>query len=294
MTTTLSTNPVSLVIRPRMFERAKGFVLRRNLLNVPNLAIGPFLVFDHFDVTFEAGRGLDARPHPHCGIAPLSYLFEGEVLHRTSAGDERVLAPGAAIWTVAGKGLAHSERTPQAKRASASRLAGVQLWYALPQAFETIEPRLEYVGADALPVIDRDGVNIRVVVGQFGDAVSPIKPFSPTIFADAVMEAGARLSLPTEYVDRAVYVLSGDVEIAGERLDAQTTYLLRSDEEVEVRARSQARFLVIGGACVDGPRYICETLVASSKERLDAVKAAWNSRLFPPVAGEDDQGDPIV
>lgn len=294
MTSTLSANPISLVIRPRSFERAKGFVLRRNLLNVPNLRIGPFMVFDHFDVTFEAGRGLDARPHPHCGIAPLSYNFEGTVLHRTSAGDEQLLEPGGTIFTVAGKGVAHSERTPASSRAAASRLAGVQLWVALPEELEETEPRFESYGPGSLPVFEQDGVRARVVAGRFGDCSSPVTTFSPTICADVAMKAGSRLALPVEYPERGVYVLDGETEIAGERLEPQATYVLRPGEEAEITARSDARFLLVGGAPIEGPRYVCETLVASSKARLERVKALWNSGGFPNVRGEDDRGEPIA
>ena len=285
-------NQVELVVPPRITERLKGFTLRRLLGHIPYLSVGPFVLFDHFGpVAFPAGAGLDAAPHPHVGMATLSYLFEGELMHRDSMGAAQRIQPGGVNWMVAGSGAAHSERTPAELRGAPSRLAGVQLWLGLPAQHEEDAPRFEHHAADALPVIERDRVRLRVVAGSFGGARSPLGVVSPTLFVDVEMRAGAELMLPLEDEERAAYIVAGEISVSGERFPAGRLVVFRSGTDVLISAPGPARLILLGGARLDGPRHRWSTVISSRPERAQAARAAWQERRIPSVAGEAERGD---
>lgn len=235
---------IAQIVEPRVFERAKGFVLRRVLANTPS--VGPFILFDHYGtVTYAAGQGLDIGPHPHIGMATLSYLFEGSALIHDSMGGAVELVPGGTVFMVAGRGCAHSERTPLPVRQAASSLAGVQLWLALPEAHEEDPAHVEQYGPAALPVVSSEGCRLRVVAGRFGEAVSPVGVLSPACCYDVELEAGARLTLPGDHPEVGVYVLAGDAVAGddrqgGERLGVERLSILR-DPSAAVAASTPTR-----------------------------------------------------
>ncbi len=280
---------VARVIEPRIFERVKGFKLRRVLANAP--AVGPFVLFDHFGpVTFGIGQGLDAGPHPHVGMATLTYLFEGSLLHRDSMGNAAPLAPGAANWMVCGRGVAHSERTPPAARERDSCLHGAQLWLALPRGHEEDAPHFQHHPATALPVLEGEGRRLRVIAGSFDGTRSPVATLSGTLCVDAKLAAGARLALSgAEHEERALYVVSGEAALGHELLAPERLIVLKPGAEALVTARSAARLLLLGGERLER-KQMWSTVVANAAERIERAKADWSEGRIPAVVGETDRG----
>lgn len=282
---------LDMVILPRIRERLKGFKLRRVLGNVPNLSVGPFVLFDHAGpVVFAAGTGLDAGPHPHVGMATLSYLFDGTLVHRDGMGNAQTLEPGAANWMIAGRGTAHSERTPLDKRDRESPFNFAQLWLALPREDEESEPSFEHHAAAALPVIEDKGVNLRLVAGNFGKVSSPVGVRSPTLCADVQLAAGARFALPPEHEERSAYIVSGTITLGDDGFPAGQMLVFRPGEEAVMTADGPARLLLLGGTRLDGPRYMWSTVVSSRRDRIEQAKSDWESRRIASVAGEAERG----
>lgn len=282
-----SSGVVERVLEPRVYERFKGFKLRRVLSNAP--AVGPFVLFDHFGpVTFGVGQGLDGGPHPHVGMATLTYLFEGRVLHRDSIGSAAVVAPGGANWMVCGRGVAHSERTPQEDRRQESRLAGAQLWLALPAAHEEDAPRFEH--HTVLPVIEGEGKRLRVVAGSFAGTRSPVGTLSGTLCVDAELAAGAVLALSAgEHRERAAYVVAGEIDLGGESYGPERIVIFGPGKEIVIEARSSARLLLLGGEPL-GRRHMWSTVVSSRADRIAQAKADWDETRIPSVVGEVERG----
>jgi len=283
------TETIEQVIEPRIFERVKGFKLRRVLANAP--AVGPFVLFDHFGpVTFGVGQGLDAGPHPHVGMATLTYLFEGSLLHRDSMGNAAPLTPGDANWMVCGSGVAHSERTPPEARQRESRLHGAQLWLALPRAHEEDAPHFKHHPAVALPVLEEAGKKLRVIAGSFDGKRSPVGTLSDTLCVDAELAAGARLVLSaTEHEERSLYVVSGAVALDGKRLDPERLAVLKPGVEAVITASSPARLLLLGGKRLDA-KQMWSTVVVGAAARIERAKADWSEGRIPSVVGEADRG----
>ncbi len=251
--------------------------------------VGSFIFFDQMGpAAFGAGQGLDVRPHPHIGLATVTYLFEGEILHRDSLGNVQPIRPGAVNWMTAGSGIAHSERTPKELRKGGGRLFGIQLWVALPREHEETAPSFVHTPADALPVVEERGVHVRVVLGALYGAASPVKVLSEMFYAAATLEARARLALPPAYEERAAYVAEGAVEIGGDRHGSGSLLLFRKGDEIVIEAGAPARVLLLGGAPADGPRHIFWNFVSSSRERIEAAKADWRAGRFAPVPGETE------
>jgi hypothetical protein len=276
------------VIVPRARDIG-GFEVRRALPSARRQMVGPFIFFDQMGpAEFLLGEGLDVRPHPHIGLATVTYLFRGELLHRDSLGTLQPIAPGDVNWMTAGRGIAHSERTSPAVRASGGPLFGIQAWVALPAAEEETAPDFAHHGRDALPVVAGEGKEVRIVTGALYGARSPVPTFSAMFYADASLAAGAKLPLPAEHEERAVYVVAGAVEVAGDRFDAGRLLVFRPGDAITLVALEPARLLLLGGEPMDGPRHIWWNFVSSRRDRIEAAKADWKAGRFAPVPGEGE------
>ena len=282
-------DPVELTIVPRSRDLGDGFLVSRLLPFARRHMVGPFIFFDAMGpAEFAAGHGLDVRPHPHIGLATVTYLFEGEILHRDSLGNVQPIRPGEVNWMTAGSGIAHSERSDAALRQKPSRLHGIQSWVALPQRDEETAPAFAHHARASLPVIEGEGKSVRLIAGSFGAKRSPIEVLSPMLYADAVLDRAARLALPAEHEERAAYVVDGAVTIAGERHGPGALLVFRPKAEVVIAAPEGARLMLLGGAPLDGPRHIWWNFVSSSKERIEAAKADWRAGRFPAVIGDSE------
>jgi redox-sensitive bicupin YhaK (pirin superfamily) len=276
------------VIVPRTRDLGDGFVVRRVLPSPQRRTVGPFVFFDQMGPTaLQAGTGLDVRPHPHIGLATVTYLFDGEILHRDSVGTVQPIRPGEVNWMTAGRGIVHSERTPPELRAGSTRLFGIQTWVGLPRNREEVEPAFVHHAENELPVLDGEGKRVRVIAGELYGARSPLAVFSDTLYADAALTAGVRLEVPSGYKERAIYLAEGRIEIAGEVFDAGRMLVFRQGGVVvTVSAIEPARLLLLGGEPLDGPRHLWWNFVSSSAQRIEQAKADWKKGQFVMVPGD--------
>ena len=257
--------------------------------------IGPFIFFDQMGPgEFMAGRGLDVRPHPHIGLSTLTYLFEGEILHRDSLGSAQHIRPGDVNWMTAGRGIAHSERTDQRLRSAANHLFGIQSWIALPKANEETTPTFVHHPAAALPVVNEGSLQLRLVAGTGWGLTSPVQVSSPLFYADAQLGPADRLPMPDGHQERGAYIVSGSVEIGGQTFEAGRMLLVRAGDRLTITAGARgARLLLLGGASMDGPRYIFWNFVSSSRERIEQAKADWKGGRFSKVPGDENEFIPL-
>jgi len=271
-----------------------GFTVGRVLPSAARKLIGPFIFFDHMGpAAFPPGRGIDVRPHPHIGLATVTYLFEGEIVHRDSLGSHQPIRPGDVNWMTAGRGIAHSERTGADPRRTGSRLDGLQLWVALPRSHEETEPEFHHHPARNLPSKVAAGVAIRVLAGSAYGETSPVRTFSPLFYADAAMPAGSELPLPDEHEERAAYIVTGTVECGNERAARGRMLVFTSGAAATLRAISDARVALIGGAPIDGERHIFWNFVSSSQTRIEQAKRDWREGRFPKVPGDEQEFIPL-
>ena len=287
MATNPSANPPGhLRLVPPVRDLGEGFQVRRALPHASCRSVGPFVFFDQMGpAAIAPGAGLDVRPHPHIGLATVTYLFEGEILHRDSLGTVQAIRPGAVNWMAAGRGIVHSERTPPELRAQGSRLFGLQTWIALPEADEETEPAFSHHAN--LPVIEDDGITVSLILGDVFGLASPVPTFSPTLYADVAMAAGRRFAVPARHEERGLSVVSGTVGIGGDTLAAGELLVLETAAEVAVESREPARFVVFGGAPV-GRRYVWWNFVSSRRSRIEQAAADWQGGRFPPVPGDHE------
>jgi redox-sensitive bicupin YhaK (pirin superfamily) len=284
-----SCDALELVIVPRIRDLGDGFAVRRALPHAQRQMVGPFIFFDHFGpVQFIAGKGMDVRPHPHIGLATVTYLFDGKVMHRDSQGNAMEIMPGAMNLMTAGRGIAHSERTPDAERRVGQNMFGIQSWIALPQADEETTPSFQHFAAENLPVIEHGGVWARVVAGSAFGHSSPVGMLSEWLYAEVVLEPGASAPLDPGHEERAIYVVEGEIEIAGDRFAAPRLLIFRPGDKITVRAVSHARLMFLGGTALEGPRYVWWNFVSSRRERIEQAKEEWKSGRFAPVPGETE------
>lgn len=286
--TTKSNDPVELTIAPRSRDLG-GFSVRRILPYAKRRLVGPFIFLDEMGpAAFAAGQGIDVRPHPHIGLATVTYLFDGEIMHRDSLGVVQAIRPGAVNWMTAGRGIVHSERSSEEARAGVQRLHGMQSWIALPLAEEETEPEFVHYPTADLPEIQQPGVWMRLIAGAVFGQSSPVRVFSEMFYVHAEFDEGAALTLPADHAERAVYVVGGSLEIAGRQYEANTMAVLAPGAAVEMTARVASRVMLLGGAAIDGQRHIWWNFVASTPERIEQAKADWKAGRFAAVPGEDE------
>ncbi|HEY5899364.1 MAG TPA: pirin family protein [Burkholderiales bacterium] len=277
------------LIIPRTRDLGDGFEVRRALPAMHKRAVGPFVFFDQMGpVTLAPGKGLDVRPHPHIGLATVTYLFEGEILHRDSLGSVQPIRPGDVNWMTAGRGIVHSERTSPELRASGHRLFGIQTWVGLPQADEEAAPEFLHMPGTRLPQWTHDGVETRLILGACGGERSPVPTRSPMFYADAQLATGARMALRFDYSERAAYVVQGTIDFEGKRFDSGQMLVFAARESVSISTASGARVLLFGGEPLDGERLLWWNFVASSKDRLARAAADWKDGRFASIAGETE------
>jgi len=269
-----------------------GFSVRRVLPAGRLQSVGPFIFFDHMGpATFAPGNGVDVRPHPHIGLATVTYLFAGEFMHRDSLGTAQLIRPGDVNWMVAGRGIVHSERTPpEARRAAGGApIHGIQTWIALPRELEETEPAFEHHPAATLPEIVAPGVSMRLIAGAAYGREAPTSVYSPMFYLAATLKSGATVELPGEYAERAVYVVEGAVEIAGETYGVGSMILYEAGSPAALQAVTHARVMLLGGAPLDAPRHIWWNFVSSSLERIERARLDWREERFAAVPGDGER-----
>jgi redox-sensitive bicupin YhaK (pirin superfamily) len=268
--------------------------VRRALPAVQRRLVGPFIFWDHMGpASLEPGHGLDVRPHPHIGLATVTYLFEGEIVHKDTLGSDRSIRPGAVNWMTAGRGIAHSERTGPEVRKRGSRVHGIQSWVALPLDREESEPRFEHHPADTIPETSREGVRLRVLAGNAYALTAPARVLSPTFYVEATMPAGARLVAPEEHEERAAYVVEGEVACDGRPIDEGTMAIVRPRVEAVLQARRPSRVMLLGGAPIGGSRHIWWNFVSSSEQLIEQAKRDWTEGRFGRIPGDDVEFVPL-
>jgi redox-sensitive bicupin YhaK (pirin superfamily) len=279
-------SPVIQTITPVTHDLG-DFKVNRTLPSRPRTMVGPFIFVDEFGpARLPAGRGMDVRPHPHINLATVTYLFEGAIEHRDSIGSHAVIEPGAINLMTAGSGIVHSERSPQALRATGPSLYGMQTWLALPDGREEVEPAFDHVEPDALPVVQDAGVHARVLMGTLWGATAATPCHSPTIYADIELTAG---SIPVEAGadERAVMLVGGKAELDGQPLDLFALYILRPGHEARLSSSSGARLMLMGGQAFTTPRHVFWNFVSSSRDRINQAKEDWKALRFPLIPGDD-------
>lgn len=280
---------VETVIVPRAHDIG-GMEVARVLPSVQGQMIGPFIFFDRMGpVRFSAAQAQDVRPHPHIGLATVTYLFEGSMIHRDSLGSERVIEPGAVNLMTAGRGIVHSERHDASVKARGGPLFGIQSWIALPKALEETSPDFLHADGEALPVVADGGVKARVILGSAFGATSPVALASPATYVEIQLAAGAHVPVDPTHEDRALFTLEGEVEVDGTTFPAGQMLVIRRGVATSVRARTPARLMLVGGEPLEGPRYIWWNFVSSSLDRLDAAKAAWREGRFDLIPMDHDE-----
>jgi len=288
-----SSEAIEQIIVPRSVDLG-GLQVHRALPSARSRMVGPFIFFDHFGpAVFRAGEGIDVRPHPHIGLATVTYLFDGEIVHRDSLGSAMPIRPGAVNWMTAGRGIVHSERTAADHRDGGEPLHGLQLWVALPVKDEETEPGFAHTPAAGIPQIREDGITLRVITGAMHGLRSPVGTLWDTLFAEVQLKAGSILPLGTDYEERALYVISGEIEIGGERHPPERLLVLKPGDRVVVKAPSDAHFVIVGGAAMDGPRHIWWNFVSSRKDRIESAKADWKAGHFGIVPGDTEEFIPL-
>lgn len=284
---------LDMVISPRERDLG-GFNVRRILPYVKRKTVGPFIFFDHMGpAEFAPSEGMDVRPHPHIGLATVTYLFEGSILHRDSLGSTQLIQPGAVNWMTAGKGIVHSERTPRDLRDLGSRLSGIQCWVALPKEHEETDPSFVHHPADTLPQFEINGATLRLLVGTAYGRTSPVRAHSDLFYLEARLPAGTRLHLPTEGREAAAYLVEGHVRIGDQEFDLNTLAIVADGEDLYIEAIRESRVMLFGGAPLEGSREIWWNFVSTSKERIEKAKAQWREGKFPTIPEDHDEFIPL-
>jgi redox-sensitive bicupin YhaK (pirin superfamily) len=283
---------IDLVIESRPRELTEGFKVRRVLPYSKRRMVGPFVFFDAMGPEIlTGGRGLDVPAHPHIGLATVTYLFNGEIMHRDSLGTRQLITPGDVNWMTAGSGIAHSERTPAEIRNSGTELFGIQTWVALPTKYEESSPTFNHHGAKELPIVEADGKIVRLIAGSLYGERSPVATFSEMFYADASLTKAAKLPVPSEFEDRAIFIVDGTVEFLpheGTFNAGQLVVLKPKHDATLVCTSSSARLMLFGGEPLESERHIWWNFVSSSKERIEQAKADWREQRFGSVPDETE------
>jgi redox-sensitive bicupin YhaK (pirin superfamily) len=282
------------LIEGRVHDLGDGFAVRRLLPAQQARHVGPLVFFDHIGpATFAAGKGMDVRPHPHIGLATVTWLFEGAIRHRDSLGSLTDIRPGEVNWMTAGKGIVHSERTPPDERRDGQTLHGIQIWVALPQADAEVDPQFHHHERDQLPRITRPGVEAILIAGDAYGEVSPVKVFAPICLLEVKLAAGTELALPPEHAERGVYVVEGALHWGGLDLAATQMAVQAGASAPPLLAHEDSRLMLFGGAPLDGERHLWWNFVASRRERIEQAKADWAAGRYTPVPGDDQEFIPL-
>ena len=286
----VETSPVCKALQSVIVPRPRdlgGFEVRRVLPSLERRSVGPFVFFDQMGpAELAPGQGIDVRPHPHIGLATVTYLFAGRIMHRDSLGTVQPIEPGEVNWMTAGRGIVHSERSDTEDRKRPQKLYGIQIWVALPNQHEETDADFAHYAAESLPLIEDEGKTIRVIAGSCFGKTSPVKTFSSLFYADALLQPGASLALGNEYEERAIYLLEGTVEIGGQIFEPGRLLVFSSGDEIAVKANSLARLLLFGGEPLDAPRHVWWNFVSSSRERIEQAKSDWKAGRFAHVPGD--------
>jgi redox-sensitive bicupin YhaK (pirin superfamily) len=280
---------IAQILQAHVKDLGEGFEVRRLLPAAERRMVGPFIFFDHMGpVRFAPDQALDVRPHPHIGLATVTYLFEGALMHRDSLGCVQRIAPGDVNWMTAGHGIVHSERSPDDERATARTLHGIQIWIALPQTAERTEPGFSHHPRAMLPVMPLAGAELRLIAGSGWGQRSPVTTFSPMFYAALETREATRLELPAEHAERAIYVVEGEISVGGIRIEPRTMAVFEPGAPVTVAAAGTAKAMLFGGAPLDGERFIHWNFVASRRELIEEARVRWREQRFPPVPGETE------
>jgi redox-sensitive bicupin YhaK (pirin superfamily) len=286
--TSSATGLIELIIDPPGKDLGE-FTVRRSLPHRRRQRVGPFIFWDHMGpAEFPPGAGVSVRPHPHIGLATITYLFEGVIVHRDSLGYVQPITGGAVNWMTAGKGIVHSERSPDDLVASGSRLHGIQAWVALPAELEETDPRFEHYPADGIPRLSKPGLDLTVIAGEAYGEQSPVQTSSETVYVEADMEAGAELGSPEGVDEIAVYAVSGDVDVDGQPLPPGQMAILARGATAKITARTQSKVMILGGGTLAGDRIIWWNFVSSSPERLEQARRDWRDGNFDDVPGDPE------
>jgi redox-sensitive bicupin YhaK (pirin superfamily) len=279
---------VTTIIAPRVHDLG-GFQVRRAVPTLQARSVGPFVFVDHMGpAVFAPGRGIDVRPHPHIGLATVTFLWAGTIQHRDTLGFVQDIAAGDVNWMTAGRGIAHSERTPQSLRDGEHPLHGMQTWVALPRADEETAPGFHHHDAAALPRIERQGMLLRVLAGRGYGAESPVRVFADTLYVAIDLDADAQVTLEPSHPQRALYVLEGAAQLDGTDIPPQHLVVLDAGASHVLRAKTPLKAMLLGGEPLDGPRHLWWNFVSSSKERIEQAKRDWREGRFGPVPGDDE------
>lgn len=290
MTIQPSANPVEQLILPATRDLG-DFAVRRALPSAKRRMVGPFIFLDSFGpAVFRPGTGVDTRPHPHIGLATLTYLIDGEMVHRDSEGYVQAIRPGEVNLMTAGRGIVHSERSGTDFRASGGTMFGFQAWLALPQVLEEIAPGFQHVAAPAIPELTDTGSRVRVLAGEYGGSRSPTRIFSDTLYAEVLLEAGTRFRIDSAHTERAIYLIDGEIEVEGlnGHFVGNELIVFKPGAEIVLRSHAPSRLMLLGGEPLDGERHIFWNFVSSRKERIEQAAADWRERRFPGVPGETE------
>ncbi|TPG05391.1 pirin family protein [Rhodanobacter glycinis] len=289
----MEANP-TLIADARVHDLGDGFMVRRMLPVLLTRHVGPFVFFDHIGpATFSAGKGMDVRPHPHIGLATVTWLFDGAIRHRDSLGSLADIRPGEVNWMTSGHGIVHSERTPPQERQDGHKLHGIQVWVALPQADAEVDPEFHHHDRDALPQIRQPGVEAVLIAGSAYGERSPVKVFAPMFFLEVSLAAGAELALPQEHAERGVHVVEGAVSWGSLEIGAAQMAVQAGASAPTLRAHEASRLMLFGGAPLDGERHLWWNFVASTRERIEQAKADWLAQRLPKVPGDEDEFIPL-
>ena len=288
-----SCNAIETLIVPRAVDLGE-MTVRRALPSTKRQMVGPFIFFDQMGpAEFLTDEGIDVRPHPHINLATVTYLFDGEIIHKDSLGTDIPIRPGAVNWMRAGRGIVHSERSSEEKRAQGQKLFGLQTWVALPEDQEESDPAFAHHAAEDLPVVSVDGIDARVVAGTAFGASSPLQTASDTLYVDVKLASGTTMPIDPDYEERALYTIAGEIEVSGDTFGPGQLLVLRPGDRHTIRATRDARLCLFGGAPMGGPRYIWWNFVSSRLERIEQAKEEWSRGRFDTVPGDEAEFIPL-
>lgn len=283
-----------IIIKGNPRDLGDGFHVSRILPSPGHRMVGPFVFLDYFGpVEFAPGNGVDVRPHPHIGLATVTYLFEGSQMHRDTVGSVQEIHPGDVNWMTAGRGIAHSERTGPETRARGHRLHGIQSWIGLPLKDEEVEPSFQHIASRDLPSLTKGGVALKIITGHAFDLVSPVRVFSDTFYVDARLANNASLDMTNEHEERAIFVVRGKVKVNDATVADGTMAVLDAKEKATITAQAEARVMLLGGAPLDGQRHLWWNFVSSSKERIERAKSDWRAGRFGKIPGDEIEFIPL-